>query len=222
MPGSDELATASSAPGPGTSTGTGSSLAQRAAAIAQEELNELSTVRGVKILTKLPVPPHDDSRESRAGTYELTAMLWDELVYVLAPHPVTGVLVETEHFVRHLKGDLVQLSDREARRLLAGGAVVEVGVREEQEAEALRQQIAWAQAEVERMDARRQKLREVAERSDDPQELWQAGRNPDPEVPEALRQQPERARAKVEADRAEAQRQKLQATVESPAPEDAA
>ncbi len=52
-------------------------------------------MRGVKILTKLPTPPHDDSRESREGAYELTAMLWDELGIVLVPHPVTGALVET-------------------------------------------------------------------------------------------------------------------------------
>ncbi len=139
-------------------------------------------MRGVKILTKLPTPPHDDSRESREGVYELTAMLWDELVIVLAPHPVTGALVETEHFVRHHQGDLVHLSDHDARRLLASDAVVVPGEREEQVAEALRRQITQAQAQVDEMESRRRLLEEVAEHSDDPEELWQAGKGSAPGV----------------------------------------
>ena len=156
-------------------------------------------MRGVKILTKLPAPPHDPSRESLEGVYELTAMLWDELVIVLAPHPVTGVLVETEHFVRHRQGDLVYLSDRDARRLLASDAVIVPGQREELVAEQLRQQVASAQAELERMESRRRGLQEVAERSDDPEELWRAGKSPQAGAPTVAAVPPAGADAQAEA-----------------------
>ncbi len=76
----------------------------------------------------------------------------------------------------------MHLSDREARQLLAAGAVAVPGEREAQAAEQLRQQIAWAQSEVEQMEARRRTLQEVAERSDDPEELWQAGKGSTPGV----------------------------------------
>ncbi len=148
-----------------------SSPSRPAADVPREQLDALAAATGTKVLTRLPLPPHDDTRESREGIYELTCELWDELVYVLAPHPVTGVPIKNEHFVRHRKGDLVHLSDREARRLLAADAVAVPGKREELVAEQLRQQIAWAQSEVEQMEARRRTLQEVAERSDDPEEL---------------------------------------------------
>ncbi len=182
-PGSDARVTASSAPEPGSSTADVSSPSPPGAvAISREELNSLSEARGVKVLTKVPVPPHDPTAESRAGVYELTALLWDERVIVLAPHPVTGVLVETEHFVRHVKGDLVHLSDREARRLLAADAVVVPMEREQQRAEQLRRQMEQAQAELEQMATRRQMLEAVGAVSDDPEDLWRTGRNPSPEV----------------------------------------
>ena len=197
--GSGEPATASGAAGPGISTAPASSLSPPAATVSREELNELSEARGVKVLTKVPVPPHDPVRESRAGVYELTAMLWDERVIVLVPHPVTGVLVESEHFVRHRQGDLVHLSDAEARRLLAGDAVVVPGEREEQAAEALRQQIARAQAEIERTESRRRGLQEVAERSDDPEALWRAGKTPQAGAPTVAAVPPAGADAQADA-----------------------
>lgn len=55
---------------------------------------------------------------SAAGSYELVAELWDE------PTSKPGQPFE---WVRHRRGETVELSDAEAKRLLAAGAVVKPG-----------------------------------------------------------------------------------------------
>lgn len=56
-----------------------------------------------------------------AGLYELTALMWDQ------PTSRPGC---PETYIRHLQGDIVRLTERDARRLLVAGAVVEPGTRE--------------------------------------------------------------------------------------------
>ena len=144
--------------------------------VPDEGLARLAEVRGTRVLTRLPTAPHDELKGSQAGVYELTCGSWDELVIVAAPHPTTaGAVLETEHFVRHVQGDLVQLSDAEARRLLAAEAVRVPGEREQQVAEALQRKIERAQAELEELRARRERFEATASRGAPVDELWQAG-----------------------------------------------
>lgn len=65
--------------------------------------------------------------DSLASRYELISLFWEE------PTSKPG---ETYTFERHVRGDLVDLSHEEARRLLAAGAVVKPGSRERAAAEA--------------------------------------------------------------------------------------
>jgi hypothetical protein len=66
--------------------------------VTPEAVSACADMVDVKVLNKPPRPIRDDhDRQSMAGTYELTAELWDELVIVLVPHAVTGQLVEKEH-----------------------------------------------------------------------------------------------------------------------------
>lgn len=74
---------------------------------------------------------------SQKKEYELVSIFWDE---------ITSKPNEPLDFVRHRRGDRVQLDSEQARRLLAAGAVVEPGARE---AAAL----AQAKAEYERAAA---------------------------------------------------------------------
>jgi len=69
--------------------------------------------------------------------YELVAVLWDE------PTSKPG---EPFVFKRHRQGDLVELSEDDAARLLAAGAVVEPGAVERAQVEALRLQYEAALA----------------------------------------------------------------------------
>lgn len=64
-----------------------------------------------------------------AGLYELTALMWDQ------PTSRPGC---PETYIRHRQGDIVRLTDADARRLLAAGAVVEPGTREAAELEQAR------------------------------------------------------------------------------------
>lgn len=57
----------------------------------------------------------------KAGRYELVAKLWEE------PTSKPG---EPYTYKRHVEGDLVDLDDEQARRLVAAGAVIEPGARE--------------------------------------------------------------------------------------------
>ena len=59
-----------------------------------------------------------DVNEIQAGEYELVALLWDE------PLSKPG---EPFNFTRHRRGDTVQLSAEDARRLVPAGAVVKPG-----------------------------------------------------------------------------------------------
>lgn len=131
----------------------------------------------MKVFTKLPRRKRDQhgDGESIAGTYELTCDSWDELVVVVSNHPITGQPVEVEHFVRHEKGDLIHLTDEQARRLLRAEAVAKPGVREAQRAERLAAQIAAAQRDLDEMERRRLALQEVAEAGGGDDALWDAG-----------------------------------------------
>jgi hypothetical protein len=122
---SDAAASAASTPEPGASTAPPSPLSF-GGELTNEQLAKLGEARGMRVLTQVP----DGPPEGLGGTYELTAYSWDEPVLVARRDPSTGALVETSHLVRHRKGDLVTLSDREARRLLAADAVAVPGVRE--------------------------------------------------------------------------------------------
>ncbi|GAB2907023.1 hypothetical protein GCM10027047_01620 [Rhodococcus aerolatus] len=84
-----------------------------------------------------------------AGTtrYELVAQRWDEII---SKHG------EPLNFVRHVRGDLVDLTEVEAKRLLKAGAVVEPGSRERAAAEAARAQYEAALAAL--PDAVREQL----------------------------------------------------------------
>lgn len=73
----------------------------------------------------------------KAGSYELVALQWDE------PTSKPG---EPFTFVRHRRGDTVELDEEEARRLVLAGAVVEPGSREKAAAELAKAQFAAALA----------------------------------------------------------------------------
>lgn len=73
----------------------------------------------------------------KAGEYELTAELWDE---------ITSKPGQPFTFKRHRKGELVDLNAEDARRLVLAGAVVEPGSIERAQVEALRQQYLAALA----------------------------------------------------------------------------
>lgn len=70
-----------------------------------------------------------DVNEIKAGSYELVAELWDK------PTSKPG---EPFDFIRYRKGDTVELSAEEARRLFTTGAVVEPGAAQKAAAEQAR------------------------------------------------------------------------------------
>lgn len=72
-----------------------------------------------------------DINEIKAGEYQLVAERWDER---------TSKPGEPFTFVRHRRGDLVELSEEDARRLVFGGAAVKPGELERRAAEAARRQ----------------------------------------------------------------------------------
>ena len=80
-----------------------------------------------------------DVNEIKAGEYELLADSWDE---------TTSKPGEPYTFVRHYKGDTVQLSEEEARRLVSVGAAGEVGAREKAQLELAKAQYLAALAAV--------------------------------------------------------------------------
>lgn len=80
-----------------------------------------------------------DINDIKAGTYELVALRWDE------PTSKPG---EPFTFVRHRRGDKVELSESEAKRLVLAGAVVEPGALERSAAERARREYEAALAQV--------------------------------------------------------------------------
>lgn len=64
-----------------------------------------------------------------AGKYELTALLWDE---------ITSEPGKPFTFVRHRQGEVVDLNEEDARRLVLAGAAVEPGSIERARVAALR------------------------------------------------------------------------------------
>ena len=72
-----------------------------------------------------------DINEIKAGEYQLVVERWDER---------TSKPGEPFTFVRHRKGDLVELDEADARRLVLAGAVVTPGELERRAAEAARRQ----------------------------------------------------------------------------------
>ncbi len=121
--------------------------------------NELAEAKGLKVLTRLPPPPEQTG--DLAGVYEMVARSWEEMFIVLVTHPVTGNLIETEHFKTHHEGDLVALNHRHARRLLDAGAVVIPGVREERKRAELQRLILAQQAELDAIVARKAEAADV-------------------------------------------------------------
>lgn len=81
-----------------------------------------------------------------AGTYELAADSWDEIVDPGELNPYTGQYSRVPEYHRHLKGDLVSLDVHEARRLLRCGSVIVPGVAEQAEFEAAERALQQAQA----------------------------------------------------------------------------
>lgn len=81
----------------------------------------------------------DSVNAIKGGEYELVAEMWDE---------VTSEPGKPFTFERHRKGDLVTLSDEDARRLVLAGAVVVPGSVEEARVEALRQAYEAALAQL--------------------------------------------------------------------------
>ncbi len=71
------------------------------------------------------------AEQIKAGTYELVAERWDELV---------SKPTEPARYKRHLRGDQVRLTQEEAERLVTAGAVVEPGALQRAAVEQARQQ----------------------------------------------------------------------------------
>jgi hypothetical protein len=90
-----------------------------------------------------------DINEIKGGEYELLADSWDE---------TTSKPGEPYTFVRHTKGEVVTLTEEDARRLLPVGAVGEVGAREKAQLELAKAQYLAALAAV--PDALRPQLTE--------------------------------------------------------------
>jgi hypothetical protein len=120
----------------------------RAAAKTMSEANG-----GIKVLTRMPPPP-ENTGPDLAGVYELICDVWSEPYIVLIPHPVTGVLVETHHAKRHVRGDLVSLNHAQASRLLAADAVAVPGAREARQRAELQRLLKAQQAELDTLERR--------------------------------------------------------------------
>ncbi len=112
-----------------------------------------------------------------AGTYELAADSWDEIVDPGELNPHTGQYSRVPEYRRHLKGDLVSLDVHEARRLLRCGSVVVPGVGEQAEFEAAERALQQAQAvrdaaaartAADAADRRARELEATAEQSTEP------------------------------------------------------
>jgi hypothetical protein len=80
-----------------------------------------------------------DVNEIKGGEYELLADSWDE---------TTSKINEPYTFVRHYRGEVLTLSEEDARRLVPVGAVGEVGGREKAQLEAAKAQYLAALAQV--------------------------------------------------------------------------
>lgn len=153
------------------------------------------------MLTRPPRSVHDlDDHEDLSGVYELTAHSWDEAVTILSPHPITSELVQTDHFVRHLQGDLVHLEHKEARRLLNAGAVRRPGVEEDLQVQRLERLIANAQADLERQRERHERLRKATEEKQASfEEQWAAGAATDKDRQESEKRRQRAAEAEHRA-----------------------
>lgn len=81
----------------------------------------------------------------KAGTYELLATIWDE---------TTSKPGEPYTFVRHYKGELVDLDGEKAERFMRTGAVCVPGEREQAAAEAAKAEAERAQAAADRAKAK--------------------------------------------------------------------
>lgn len=120
--------------------------------------------------------PHEDHPGlDMSGVYEILCHLWDEPYIILAPHPVTGVLVETQRQARHRQGDLVQIGNLQARRLLAAGAIARPGEREAAELAQIESYAAQVKAQsdaaLQRVEAKQAEMTAAASTSGE----WTAG-----------------------------------------------
>lgn len=133
----------------------------------------------MKVLLERPIAPRDPEREDLAGVWELTCHSWVEMMMLLVPHPVTGQLTQQEHFVPHQQGDLMHLTDAQARYLLGAGSIARPGERLKAELEARQREIEAFQQETDRELERVQQAIEERMQSDaDISDQWLAGRNP--------------------------------------------
>lgn len=134
----------------------------------QAVADRLSQARGLRVLTEDPfAPPHEDHPGvDMSGVYEILCLFWEEPYIILAPHPVTGALVETQRHARHRQGDLAHIGNLQARRLLAAGAIARPGEREAAElarVEAYAAQVkSQSDAAQQRMEAKQAEMTAAA------------------------------------------------------------
>ena len=81
-----------------------------------------------------------DVQDIKAGDYELVADHWDELTSEPDAKFAT--------YERHVKGDIVTLSEEDAKRLVGSGAAIEPGAREKALALQLQAQLATLLAQM--------------------------------------------------------------------------
>jgi hypothetical protein len=127
------------------------------------------------LLEEPPEPGVADGEDDLSGFYELTCHSWDELYVVLIPNPVNGVLGEHERFRQHLKGDIVNLEHKQAKRLLAAGAVVVPGTVELARAEAAEHRAVAAAAEAKAARQRAEQVHASVADKASQGEVWKAG-----------------------------------------------
>jgi hypothetical protein len=147
--------------------------------VTAEGLLSLSHLRGMKIVTDMPpdngsVPAAGEN--DLGGVFEIACLHWDEPFILLTEHPITGSTVEEVRFVRHRTGDLVRLDHAQGKRLLAAGAVVHPGVREEAELAVLEAQAAMAAQQAAETRARIKRLKSVMGEQSSETAAWEAGR----------------------------------------------
>lgn len=122
----------------------------------------MAEATGLRVLTSMP-PPAVVVEGDLSGVYELDCYSWDEPYVVLTPHPVTGVLIPTDHSQRHVKGDLIALTHTQAVRLLGCGAVVVPGLREARQRDVLQQRMKVQQDVLDALERRNSEARAALE-----------------------------------------------------------
>lgn len=81
-----------------------------------------------------------DLNDIKAGKYQLVSQRWDQ---------ITSKPGEPLDYIRHRRGDVIELNSEDAKRLVAAGAVVKPGQLEQSRAEQARELAERAQREYE-------------------------------------------------------------------------